>query len=347
MIDINDFFDLAKRFEVDDTIKDIIPDYEYLYHYTSAKGLEGILSNKNIRFTAAEYLNDKSEGKYIKELILEVLESDEYSDIREEVTKIIKDGAFLDENEQNPQMDKIILNHMGMSRRNNLYYICCFSLNPDSLSMWQCYTKNSRADGYCIKFDTKVLVNNIVKSKNKAYITDNRTRETVEFMLKPYIFYVIYNKTVQEGIIKKILNKYKDNNKKMMNEIFAMFEINDLARFFQILGYFFKHPAFKEESEVRIVFEIPNFKDMFDIKYINFRESNGVFIPYLELNFVDDDLSKENVSYENCAIKGVKLSPTLNDSSYEFAIKMFLNKCGFWYRDKTDVSISNIPFRII
>ena len=44
-------------------------DLQPIYHYTSPEGLKGIFDNQVIRFTNRLYLNDKSEGIYVFDVL--------------------------------------------------------------------------------------------------------------------------------------------------------------------------------------------------------------------------------------------------------------------------------------
>lgn len=131
-----------------------------VFHYTSIGGLQGILSRKALRFTNIKYLNDKDET-------LAGLDS------------IVKENGFSEE--QREKFRSSILNCGTQT------FLCCFSLDGDSLPMWNYYTKEINNQGFNIAFDSKELVESILKNNpildgcdfafgNVDYTTDNESK---------------------------------------------------------------------------------------------------------------------------------------------------------------------------
>lgn len=71
---------------------------KFLTHYTSFKGLDGILKSKSLWFSSYRFLNDESEGKIINEVLDSVL--DECKEIdNDEFKKSIKEVIPTNSNE--------------------------------------------------------------------------------------------------------------------------------------------------------------------------------------------------------------------------------------------------------
>lgn len=108
-----------------------------IFHYTSISGLEGILCYKKLRFTNIKYMNDKGE-------IIAGLDSmAKACNASEEAREILR---------------SIFISH-GIQT-----FVCCFSLEKDSLPLWNYYTKEINNQGYNIEFEVKKLVESILRN---------------------------------------------------------------------------------------------------------------------------------------------------------------------------------------
>lgn len=108
-----------------------------IFHYTSIGGLEGILKHKTLRFTNIKYMNDKDEIIAGLDCIAKTCNASE---------------------EERENLRSAFLSH-GMQT-----FVCCFSLEKDSLPMWNYYTKEINNQGYNIEFDDKKLVESILRN---------------------------------------------------------------------------------------------------------------------------------------------------------------------------------------
>ena len=93
----------------------------YLYHYTSAQGLLGILQSNRIGATNSRFMNDPTEIAYATRLVREVMESELLKEDARWLKKV-KDSVndFLNEYENNAKV-----------------YIACFCTQGDLLSQWR------------------------------------------------------------------------------------------------------------------------------------------------------------------------------------------------------------------
>lgn len=108
----------------------------HIFHYTSIGGLQGILENKKIRFTNIRYMNDKDE-------LLAGLES------------VLKESDISGEKADNLRT--------AFQAEERQTFVCCFSIEEDSLPMWNYYTKETNSQGYNIEFLDKKLVESILR----------------------------------------------------------------------------------------------------------------------------------------------------------------------------------------
>ena len=132
-----------KRVGIEEITSDTI-----LHHYTSPNGLIGIITEKNIRHTNINCLNDKSEYRYTYSLIKkEILTDSEIS------SKLKTNNLFsLIESRCNYSTDNKLYDIENETYNKRTYYIACFSTAEDSLPMWNYYTSNGSSLGYSIDF---------------------------------------------------------------------------------------------------------------------------------------------------------------------------------------------------
>ncbi|MBR5318432.1 MAG: DUF2971 domain-containing protein [Peptococcaceae bacterium] len=281
-----------------------------IYHYTGASFLQSIIKHKlgekaKLWFTKWNFLNDFSELRYIHEVVdnnLHIL-----NDKTPELYKFLKEINGIDRALKN---DTTFLRY---SAREN--YILSFSLEPDLLNMWTYYTKSAQNDGYSIGFDTSELVRSI----------NNANHITVQ------CGYVIYDEKEQERIIQKMLSELQEMYIMLMDNSDEIKYIrwmisNCFEDYINLLACYFKHPAFKEEKEIRLVYE-----NVQNTMWEKVREKNGLFIPYVELD------------YDVESIEEVWISPTLQDKHAAYG----LNILGEQYGINWSINQSKIPFRNI
>lgn len=281
-----------------------------IYHYTGASSLQSMVKHERgekakLWFTKWNFLNDFTELRYIHEVVdnnLYIL-----NDKTPELYKLLKDINGIDNALKN---DTTFPRYSAQEN-----YILSFSLEPDLLNMWTYYTKSAQNDGYSIGFDTGDLVRSI----------NNANHVTVQ------CGYVIYDEGEQERIIQKMLLELQEmysmlvDNSDDMNYI--QWNITSCFEdYMNLLACYFKHPAFKEEREVRLVYE--NVQNEMPEKV---REKNGLFIPYVELK------------YDVESVEEVWISPTLQNKYAAYG----LNILGEQYGIRWSINQSKIPFRNI
>lgn len=270
-----------------------------IYHYTSSDSMCKILSNKCIWFSNANYLNDESERTYIYRLLKRRVEKHKLNDsFKKEVLEIC---AMMESDE-----DSICYASTMYNLKNK--FIASFSLNQDSLSLWNYYTKDNNMLGYNIGFNLKKFIS----STNK---------------LKQYYLHgkVIYNTKEQFQILDLMLNDYCEEFCKFLKydeQVHRSFLIAEFMMILHIFGLFFKHPAYALEEEYRFIYE-PTTK-------VKYRQKAGLFIPYIELPF------------DTSAVNSIKISPTQKDEIVKNSLIDMLHDKGY---SNINISKSNIPLR--
>jgi len=110
---------------------------ELLYHYTTQKGLIGIIEKRSIWASKVQHLNDTQEFKLALNLAKKSLE------------KKLKDS----ENSIQKKIDLMIEDLEEIPAIN--VFVCSFSEKDDLLSQWRAYS--SFGNGYAIGFSSKII----------------------------------------------------------------------------------------------------------------------------------------------------------------------------------------------
>lgn len=271
---------------------------DLVYHYTSPIGLKNILETKELWVSDFAFLNDKSETLYLYKVLKSVIKD-------EKLKKQLNDN-FIQE------LEKIKTSYIKKPINNYYRYICSFSLNPDSLSLWNYYTKTASGIGYNICFSWASLNEKI----------SNLSQFEVEYGK------VIYDKEEQTSILERTIIGYNSAFTSAKSDTEKAEILSELEQAFKILSIYFKHPAFKNEEEVRIC--LTQKINSVTSRQAKYRESNGIFIPYISIEFPAN------------AIKRIRISPINQKKLSKNSISSMLLDLGY-----TDVSIktSKIPLR--
>lgn len=258
---------------------------ECMYHYTSPNAMTSILFNKtnNIVLWASrsDCLNDTSEGQIVenvyKEACLDMLNQGEVTKEQYDILSTMKtpsEELFVYEGADNFPM---------ASCRQRDRYIISFSLNADSLSMWNYYSKGNRYEGFNIGFRAQEVLQ-YLKSQYDLY--------AARFRMVP----VLYNKSEQVNTIKSTLHAllqlhseddpaltYRERLKDDISECVSCWELT------------FKNACFEHEEEVRVIIDIPKHYDENvppECRIpICHRYDHGCLIPYIEIEINKDALN--------------------------------------------------------
>lgn len=290
-----------------------------LCHYTNSVGMIGILNKEKEKIvlwcTHADCLNDYSEGKdviriykkAIKELLEENIIDQEKYDVLKDIKMPNKHTYILDLGKD----DNGIRTSTGYSEEYDPY-ICSFCESDDLLDMWRYYSKGDI--GYALTFFEHEVKEDL---KEENTVIDTNVLNIFDFKK------VIYNRNEKKSIIKKIINKNIN--------CFGDYNYCDaIAYELSELRYVFKHECFENERERRLIVKVPKRDAIINRPTIKYRPSNGMIIPYIEI-----ELSK------NC-LKKVMLSPLAS----EITEKMAKKYVGSFMGDNVfDVEKSDLPIR--
>jgi len=287
-------------------IKNIPSKYDYkpIYHYTSPNGFLDIIKENKLWFTRYDCLNDYTEREYIFDVFKSVCEKLVET---KQISKKLYDDIIdleIDKKEFLPYYD----DSLYYGEFESEYYICCFSRDRDSLPMWNYYSKDNRYEGYNLEFSSDII--DYLRNKNRK--------------CSMKVFDVIYDKQEQEkrigGAILKLEDIIDKNNKKSFKR--------ELAEFIKTYAFVFKNPCFQHEKETRIILIIP--KEGNSFYPIQYRNSNGCIVPYVEYEFDKDSMT------------GVTIGPLINAEIAEKTVWRMLKDNGYL---SDNIVKSKVPIR--
>ena len=152
-----------------------------LWHYTTAEGLKGILSDQTLWATDYRYLNDESEITYSKTIIHKMMlpkvtdKIKQICRVNSEAKKIaalyggVRNIADIETRETIDILFKAMLNHPGSPQQ--IPFVLSFCKVPENdsfkqgnglLSQWRGYGKDG---GYAIIFNTNELIKDFKKER--------------------------------------------------------------------------------------------------------------------------------------------------------------------------------------
>lgn len=270
-----------------------IPAYsnEYLYHYTTSNGLLKILKSKNIWCSHTQYLNDNSEITYALDIINEVIL--EYS-----------------ENCKSDLFKNILQNNLENIHLQYDSYITSLTEEGNLLSQWRAYGEGG--NGYSIGFSLPEIT-------NLRTINDTKTEVVIRK--------VEYEIAMQKQIIVDLLDIVFSNFKNFIesgedieeNEIIFQFS-NHISWYLADIMLWFKHPAFSEEKEWRLIQLVDPINS--DVSYIDCRIGFDKLIPYIKLANFNNDNEIITLPIETI-ITGPTLEPNLTHKSLTLLLKKY------------------------
>jgi hypothetical protein len=278
-------------------------DPEYLAHYTTSQGLQGIVQNGNLWASAPYYLNDTSEIDYGCQLftsLLTKLLTQQGLDpvprtIFEMAKKSFEPGGF---------MDSVVART----------YVACFCEDENLLSQWRTY---GQSGGYSISFSRKALCE-LGVDKELYIVTLQR---------------VIYDKKLQSELLELVLSDLLSIMlEPEVKDIYKTADVQGKQLFIVSFNSFlqtmasteivrFKHPAFAEEKEWRLIVRpLSTNLSTNEMALLKFRPSRGVLVPYLELRPKESTL---------LPVSWVRYGPTLEKKRVENSLKLLFKQKGY------------------
>ena len=281
-----------------------------VYHYTTQKGLIGILRNKKIWASNILFMNDEKEYELIfdraKENLNQVLYGENTGNKEKQWVELLLDS--LDKpggiHVQTPDQPKPTLNEKFQGAS---VYATSFSKVDDDLAQWRAY--GDQTGSFSIGFRVNALRK--LSTEPNSFLIECEYGESIQ---KTWI-----QEIVQTSISKCYEPEYSEGSK-----------INlDLFENLRVLSPIIKHPSFSSEKEIRhfSFFTKPSKFDVYrhklkDLRPENpdFREGNIAPIPYISLSLPKDE--------NNLGIESIRVGPTADPELAKHSIVELLASIG-------------------
>ena len=246
---------------------------ERIYHYTDLGALKGIVMNHSFWVTKSDFLNDKFEFYYafkvIQKVCAKVIPN---SQNRKILTRMLKERM---EFFHGSMTDQILSG----------WYILSFSKAKDSLLLW---TEFAQSQGYCLEFDYKCLTRGIpdgIHLDGSVIYDKKKQQELVENTL----YRIVEKKNAHR---KKLREKLLSEDKLVIHkELHSFVEEFSVCCF--VYSMFFKKDCFREEREYRFVFWAFHEQGAKELAQpiipIHFRKKDQALIPYIEVNYKEEE----------------------------------------------------------
>lgn len=274
----------------------------HIYHYTSSAGLRGILASHTLWATDMAFMNDASEMLVGLELI-------------EEIASALSSGG----SDSCKELLRRAKSHASPSDVGSGFLVVCSCAEGDLLSQWRAYGESG--GGYAIGLSAFEL------DRPKGI----------------FVRRVIYDRDVQTRLVQSTIQKTCNLLDRLAHgrgveqldadkvlPAFATFLSDHLREFL----FTFKHKAFAEENEWRVIF--PFVRDH-HITSLRFRESHGMMVPYIPF-----PLRPDEDEYPILPIVDVVHGPTLHPELAKKSLHLLLQQHGY---DHVEVAGSEVPLR--
>jgi len=231
---------------------------DVLYHYTNSQGLIGILKDKDIWASNVCFLNDSKELIHGRNKIADVLTGALKGRSKGPVFKFLND----------------CLERLKAGEMEEDVYAACFCTEGDVLSQWRAY--GSMGDGYSLGLCGRTL-----KTLHKR--TGFRCR------LRKVIYCPVEQSELVRQTVCNICNLLEEAcdsaGEQALDQLMggARGIVDNLLKEYL---YCFKHPAFREEKEWRLVHICP--AKVYN-RGLQFRSAKGKIIPYLSVPLTSTD----------------------------------------------------------
>jgi hypothetical protein len=319
-----------------------------LYHYTTLRGLLGITASHSLWASDVRYMNDASELSYAAELVSEVV-TETLSEVDNEVLRPALPGrpGFANAFEYGARP-----------------FVACFCEEEDLLSQWRGYRASET--GYSLGLDLSTLAN------------------FGDLPPNTYLRKVVYDSDEQRKEVRDVVGIWLRTAASLLEperglrteDVFPYPAIWALQEALAEHHLCFKHPAFAEEREWRLIklvdvreelrlldhrrieemlratdermrelgVEMPNVRTAWGEANaegieIKFRRSPVGLVPYMELPLRD----RAGVFAGRLPLWQVVQGPTMNPELSIESVGMYLESCGYGFH--TELKPSQIPLR--
>jgi len=217
---------------------------QVLYHYTTARGLMGLLETNRIWATNSRFTNDPTEIEYATRLVAEVA-----------VNELAGDAS-----KSAQRLRKQICDIVERYERHARVYVSCFCTDGDLLSQWRGY--GAVGGGYSIGL--------LAKHLGETEITNPP---------QPILRQVVYDRRIQERFVRKWVRLLRQARGRRVH---LNLETYFFGLFLSECLNCYKDPAYEEENEWRVI-QFGRVSDE-EVMRPSFREGSGRILPYLALD---------------------------------------------------------------
>ncbi len=227
-----------------------------LYHYTTQKGLLGIIKDRQIWATHTQYLNDRREFLHAVYLV------------REEIERLLAEVPHHSAREDALSRMEATL---SLPIHGVNVCVCSFSEERDSLSQWRAYGGSS---GFAVGFSSKVL---------------RAATEKQGWFIAPCIYDLATQHNLVRALVEEVLEEIlsgpplEDEEEDSVLRTVGGNLLPYLNRYAPIL----KDESFKEEREWRIIS-----RPMLCERLV-YREGKSLIVPYYKLPLCEDNQKLE------------------------------------------------------
>lgn len=303
-----------------------------VWHYTTAAGLAGLIQENVLWASSAAFMNDRHE------LTGDSLFRELFNRHRSEV---------------DPRIDGGVRFALQSALRTDRYrtFIACASKAPDNLTLWRNYT--GPEVGFAVALDAnqplsmrrqRPLTEEMIQSL--GYMNEEpkqRLRDLAAHAVDPFgwrdAVYTLEEKTESawQAIldVEDAVSSHGEDRKSRKDDLTAMADVSQVIQTF-------KHEAFKDEQEMRIVCGAPMHADRM---YLKHRPGRYGIIPYVELGLPEDssrELNGEPEPMKKLPILGVAVGPTPYPDEATAGVRELLRSLG---NETIAVIPSQVPFR--
>jgi hypothetical protein len=333
----------------DSTLPVTPPKSRSLFHYTTAEGLLGIVRDRALFATHADFANDSSECRVILPYLTKILEN-EFSQIVPKLIKLkaMSHGILIDYGNSlyEEEARNCVRTMLRAANNTTPYFITSFCVHDKKdhayshglLSQWRGYA----VGGFAIEFD-ELSIDELNKEEHAGWqysgiLTNVVEYENHEDRVRSADFKGMAGAFLRTILQKELVSAMLSGKRKELDDILGNAPMGRFTRPFLSVAPFLKHIGFSEESEYRILAlcNRPTKSEPGDkrkIKKFNFKSRrDGNVVPYIAMYA---GLGKP------LPIKGIIIGPHAQQENQRTAVELLLEQHDI----KAEVRVSATPFR--
>jgi len=289
---------------------------DVFYHYTTKRGLEGILRSNGLRATYRKRMNDKGEFSYAwRKLIRTLNQTHTRTDLPTIAQRLT---TYILMNLKNLPNESIDVSSA---------YCACLSISPDHPGQWDNYGEGGK--GFTIGFNLRQIINShiILVSKGKPFI---------------YCAPVIYDERDQHNLVVRLveagINDLQTFAKTCSKQSDSLTALRDrvtqeiIVELYSIVN-FIKAPKYRSEREVRIFLDSND--GTLNASKIQHYEHNKEYIPFVFIDLC-------NPITKRLPLTEIRVGPKASFTEKERFLNNLLDELGYGsnYTDKPRIVYS-------